>query len=170
MASTTSRAGFLEVGEEALLGQSPLLHSQADAVGQRVEEVTFDLKGERLSRSGHKETDDLPAPRDHNRLVLFEHPRGSISKVSDGGCDHVLTLVTTRVKNDMSSVKPPVIRQRSAVLVSCHEDFDYFTGAEYQRLDHGPAPRRLKPLLDRMRHEGAIAVRKRELGGYSHWR
>lgn len=41
------------------------------------------------------------------------------------------------------------------------------TGAEYQRLDHGPAPRQLKPLLDRMRHEGTIAVRKSELGGYS---
>jgi len=69
LASTTSRAGFLEVGKEALLGQSALLYSQADTVGQRVEEVTLDLKRERLSRGGDKEPDGLPAPRDHNRLV-----------------------------------------------------------------------------------------------------
>ena len=40
------------------------------------------------------------------------------------------------------------------------------TGAEYQKLEHGPAPRQLKPLCDRMKREGALAVRKAEFGGY----
>lgn len=40
------------------------------------------------------------------------------------------------------------------------------TGSEYQKLDHGPAPRQLKPLRDRMKREGALAVRKTEYGGY----
>jgi len=44
------------------------------------------------------------------------------------------------------------------------------TGAEYQKLDHGPAPRQLKPLHDRMKREGAVAVRKREYGGYTQHR
>jgi len=39
------------------------------------------------------------------------------------------------------------------------------TGADYQKLNHGPAPRQLKPLHNRMRHEGAIAVRPNEYGG-----
>lgn len=44
------------------------------------------------------------------------------------------------------------------------------TGAEYQKLSHGPAPRQLKPLHDRMKHEGAIAVRKKDCGGYTQHR
>jgi hypothetical protein len=40
------------------------------------------------------------------------------------------------------------------------------TGEEYQALEHGPAPRRLKPLLTEMRKGGAVAIRPRELGGY----
>jgi antitoxin SocA-like protein len=40
------------------------------------------------------------------------------------------------------------------------------TGAEYQKLDHGPAPRQLRPLRDRMKREGALAIRKNEYGGY----
>jgi Antitoxin SocA-like, Panacea domain len=40
------------------------------------------------------------------------------------------------------------------------------TGAEYQKLNHGPAPRQLKPLHDRMEREKAIAVRPNEYGGY----
>ena len=44
------------------------------------------------------------------------------------------------------------------------------TGAEYQKLSHGPAPRQLKPLHSRMKHEGALAVRKAEYGGYTQHR
>lgn len=40
------------------------------------------------------------------------------------------------------------------------------TGAEYQKLNHGPAPRQLKPLCERMRRENALAVRDSEYGGY----
>lgn len=44
------------------------------------------------------------------------------------------------------------------------------TGAEYQKLEHGPAPRQLKPLHERMKREGTIAVRKAEFGGYTQHR
>jgi len=44
------------------------------------------------------------------------------------------------------------------------------TGAEYQKLDHGPAPRQLRPLRDRMEREGALAVRKTKFGGYAQHR
>lgn len=44
------------------------------------------------------------------------------------------------------------------------------TGAEYQRLEHGPAPRQLKPLLDRMVGEGAVAPQVVERWGYPQYR
>ncbi len=44
------------------------------------------------------------------------------------------------------------------------------TGAEYQKLDHGPAPCQLKPLRDRMKREGALAIRKQEYGAYTQHR
>ncbi len=44
------------------------------------------------------------------------------------------------------------------------------TGAEYQKLNHGPAPRQLRPLRDRMEREGALAVRKTKFGGYAQHR
>ncbi len=44
------------------------------------------------------------------------------------------------------------------------------TGAEYQKLDHGPAPRQLKPLRDQMKREGALAIREQEYGGYTQHR
>jgi hypothetical protein len=40
------------------------------------------------------------------------------------------------------------------------------TGQEYQRLEHGPAPRRLKPLIERMRKTGDIVVREDNIGGF----
>src|SRR6266851_4280968 len=40
------------------------------------------------------------------------------------------------------------------------------TGAEYQKLDFGPAARPLKPLLERMEHEKAIAEQVMERWGY----
>lgn len=41
------------------------------------------------------------------------------------------------------------------------------TGAEYQKLEHGLAPRQLKPLLRRMERKKMIAFRETELGGYT---
>ena len=41
------------------------------------------------------------------------------------------------------------------------------TGAEHEKLEHGPAPRKLKPLLQWMERRKLIAVRPIELGGYT---
>lgn len=40
------------------------------------------------------------------------------------------------------------------------------TGVEYQKLQHGPAPRRLKPILDAMAEAGECAIQYREHFGY----
>ncbi len=40
------------------------------------------------------------------------------------------------------------------------------TGAEYQKLPFGPAPRRLKPVLEGLVQSGAAAIRKQERSGY----
>lgn len=40
------------------------------------------------------------------------------------------------------------------------------TGSEYQKLEHGPAPRQLKPLLRQMESRKLIAIRRTELAGY----
>jgi len=40
------------------------------------------------------------------------------------------------------------------------------TGQEYQRLEHGPAPRRLRPVVERMKKTGDIVVREDSIGGF----
>src|SRR5271154_2692094 len=40
------------------------------------------------------------------------------------------------------------------------------TGQEYQRLEHGPAPRRLRPIVERMKKVGDIIVREETFGGF----
>lgn len=40
------------------------------------------------------------------------------------------------------------------------------TGQEYQRLEHGPAPRRLRPVVERMKKAGDIIVREETFGGF----
>lgn len=44
------------------------------------------------------------------------------------------------------------------------------TGSEYQKLEHGPTPLQLKPLLSQMEERKLIAVRPTELGGYTQQR
>jgi len=95
LASTTSRAGTLEVGKQTLLGQASFLDRHADAVGQRIEKVALDLKRERLTHGRHEKPHDLAVPRDHDRLMLLEHLRGAVSKIPDGRRNHVPTLVPT---------------------------------------------------------------------------
>jgi uncharacterized phage-associated protein len=41
------------------------------------------------------------------------------------------------------------------------------TGAEYQKLQHGPAPRRLKPVRDRLVAEGAAEIHREDFLGYT---
>ncbi|CAB4598929.1 unannotated protein [freshwater metagenome] len=41
------------------------------------------------------------------------------------------------------------------------------TGAEYQKLPHGPAPRRLKPVRDRLVAEGAAELHHEDFLGYT---
>ncbi|MFZ0887246.1 MAG: Panacea domain-containing protein [Candidatus Binataceae bacterium] len=40
------------------------------------------------------------------------------------------------------------------------------TGQEYQRLEHGPAPRHLRPVVERMKKVGDIVVREDNIGGF----
>jgi hypothetical protein len=40
------------------------------------------------------------------------------------------------------------------------------TGQEYQRLEHGPAPRGFKPLIERMKKAGDIVTREDNIGGF----
>jgi hypothetical protein len=38
------------------------------------------------------------------------------------------------------------------------------TGQEYQALEHGPAPKRLKPIMDRMERSGDVKIEARKVG------
>lgn len=58
-----------------------------------------------------------------------------------------------------------------------HADFETYletgqslTGARYQSLEHGPAPKRMKPVLDKMREDGDVSVRPVMYRGYEQHR
>lgn len=44
------------------------------------------------------------------------------------------------------------------------------TGEEYQKLDNGPAPRRVKPLLDEMKRGGALGIQHVDFHGFEQQR
>ena len=44
------------------------------------------------------------------------------------------------------------------------------TGQEYQKLEHGPCPRRMKPIMESMSSSGEIAIRKVEYYGHNQHR
>ena len=68
LASTTSRLGGPEAGNQRLLGQAFGPGEPPDSIREPVEQVALDLDRDRVARRGKEESDDLATPGDEDGL------------------------------------------------------------------------------------------------------
>src|SRR2546425_6595722 len=122
--STASLAGFLEVGNDRLLGEPAHLDQPANLRGQRVEQLPPNVQ--RNSRAGSRDEEpDDPAPAgDEHRLGARQQIRGPIAGRTQRRYPHVGIPVTTlslrlgaSVKSDGCIALPRYNRLMAAAIV-----------------------------------------------------
>src|SRR2546428_11591945 len=93
--STASLAGFLEVGNDRLLGEPAHLDQPTNLRGQRVEQLPPNVQPNRRAGSRDEEPDD-PAPAgDEHRLGARQQSPGPIAELTPRRPPHVVIPVTT---------------------------------------------------------------------------